>query len=68
MMWGTKIFIFLLGTLWILEAVDTSASNNDHSTVIEKNHFYSNYEVNTTYNITKVNKDKPIILFLKKKD
>lgn len=40
----------------------------EHSTIIERNHFYSNYEINTTYQINKVDTAKPIILFLKKKD
>lgn len=35
---------------------------------MEGNHYYSNYELNTTYNIDKVNVERPIILVLRRKD
>ena len=39
--------------------------NQDHKTVVEANHFYSNYERNTTYEINGIEKNKSLILILK---
>lgn len=39
--------------------------NQDHKTVVEANHFYSNYERNTTYEINGIQKNKSLILLLK---
>jgi hypothetical protein len=36
--------------------------------VVEANHFYSNYEKNTTYDINSVEKNKSIIFLLKHAD
>lgn len=56
-MWNShKIVLLFLAMLCELLASTVPADDNGHSTVLEKNHFYSNYEVNATYNITKVNK------------
>ncbi len=40
-------------------------SNNEKKTVVEANHFYSNYEKNTTYDITSIEKSKSLIFLLK---
>jgi hypothetical protein len=39
--------------------------NKDEKTVVEANHFYSNYEKNTTYDITNIEKNKSLIFLLK---
>jgi hypothetical protein len=36
--------------------------------VVEANHFYSNYERNTTYDITNIEKNKSLIFLLKNSD
>jgi hypothetical protein len=40
-------------------------ANNEKKTVVEANHFYSNYEKNTTYDITSIEKNKSLIFLLK---
>jgi len=45
-----------------------SETSPEKTTVVEGNHFYSNYELNTTYNIAQVNVDRPIIYILRKKE
>lgn len=40
---------------------------NDHKTVVESNHFYSNYETFTNYDINNVEKDKSLIFLIKPK-
>lgn len=55
------IFISILSAF----AQETSPQR---TTVVEGNHFYSNYEINTTYNIAQVSTDRSIIFILRKKD
>lgn len=40
----------------------------EHKTVVEANHFYSNYERNTTYDITNIEKNKSLVFLLKRND
>jgi alpha/beta superfamily hydrolase len=64
-----KVVIFLLlVTLAITKKNLKEASKEkteDHKTVVEANHFYSNYERNTTYEINGIEKNKSLILILK---
>lgn len=60
-----KLFVLLLISIANGIAQETSPQ---HTTVVEGNHFYSNYEINTTYNIAQVSTDRSIIFILRKKD
>lgn len=60
-----KLFVLLLISIANSIAQETSPQ---HTTVVEGNHFYSNYEINTTYNIAQVSTDRSIIFILRKKD
>ncbi len=59
-----------LGLLIIIALASGLAAETDNkrTTVVEGNHFYSNYEINTTYNIAQVSTDRSIIFILRKKD
>lgn len=41
---------------------------SEHKTVVEANHYYSNYERNTTYEINSIEKNKSLIFLLKHTD
>lgn len=47
------VLLLLLVSLSYAETPVTSTTP-EKTTVVEGNHFYSNYEINTTYNIDKV--------------
>lgn len=61
--------------LWVLLLVATTAKQGllashesvqeEKKTVVEANHFYSNYELFTNYDIGSVKKDRPLLLMLK---
>lgn len=57
----------LISCLFLLAHAQTETSP-EHTTIIEANHYFSNYEVNNTYKIDKVSIDRPLIFILKKKD
>lgn len=57
--------VVLLALTFLSNCQQTSP---ERTTVVEGNHFYSNYELNTTYNIVQVSKDRPIIYILRKND
>ena len=61
-----KICVFVV-CLLLSVALDLSPEEDKHNTVIESNHYFSDYQLSTIYNINKVRKDRPIIYFLKKK-
>lgn len=59
-------FLFLLSVQF--SVAENPQTTPQHTTIVEGNHFYSNYETNTTYNIEKVSTDRSIIVILRKKD
>ena len=63
-----KICVFVVCLLGLTGTLDLSPEEDKHNTVIESNHYFSDYQLGTTYNINKVRKDRPIIYFLKKKN
>ena len=60
-----KILIVL--TLQILALHGQESQHVEPQLVIESNHFYSNTTVNVLYNIRNIEKNRPLILFLKNK-
>jgi hypothetical protein len=47
-------------------SIEMTPQEDKHTTIVESNHFFSDYEVSTSYSIDKVRDDRPIILVLKK--
>jgi hypothetical protein len=69
----TKKIILLLLLLVVLSAKKnlkdaSKEKKNEDKTVVEANHYYSNYERNTTYDINSVEKNKSLIFLLKHGD
>jgi hypothetical protein len=60
-------FYILLGTLALLALTQESVPAIEHKKVIEANHYYSDTEINVTYNIANVEKNRSLIFVLRNK-
>lgn len=63
------IIVALLGSVCCRrrkeQLAEQTETKEERKTVVEANHFYSNYETSTGYDINSVEKDKPLIFYLK---
>ena len=61
-----RMVLICLALVMVGECVDTTSP--EKTTIVEGNHFFSNYEISVHYNVDKVNVERPIVLILKKKE
>lgn len=59
------LVVLLLLTLAHTKKNLKEVPKDEKKTVVEANHFYSNYERNTTYDITNIEKNKSLVFLLK---